>query len=63
MIFLRDGQIKQIITNVPPCKANPCPNYGPLTQEVNQVLELGAGRAEELRLEVDQVLEFLPLSE
>ncbi|QHU99537.1 DUF192 domain-containing protein [Synechocystis sp. CACIAM 05] len=62
MIFLRDGQIKQIIANVPPCKADPCPNYGPLNQEVNQVLELGAGRAQQLGLEIDQVLEFLPLS-
>ncbi|MBE9239891.1 DUF192 domain-containing protein [Synechocystis salina] len=62
MIFLRDGQIKQIIPNVPPCKADPCPNYGPLGQEVNQVLELKAGRAQELGLEVNQVLEFLPLS-
>ncbi|AIE75987.1 MULTISPECIES: DUF192 domain-containing protein [unclassified Synechocystis] len=62
MIFLRDGQIKYVIANVPPCKADPCPNYGPISQEVNQVLELGAGRAEELGLEIDQVLEFLPLS-
>ncbi|WLT40203.1 hypothetical protein NON20_11725 [Synechocystis sp. B12] len=34
----------------------------PLNQEVNQVLELGAGRAQQLGLQVDQVLEFLPLS-
>jgi uncharacterized membrane protein (UPF0127 family) len=61
MIFLQDGKIKLIITNVPPCKTSPCPNYGPLSQEVNQVLELGAGRAKELGLEVNQVLEFVPL--
>lgn len=61
MIFLQDGEIKRIIANVPPCKANPCPSYGPMIDEVNQVLELGAGRAKELGLEVNQVLEFLPL--
>ncbi len=61
MIFLQDGKVKRIIANVPPCKADPCPSYGPMIDEVNQVLELRAGRAEELGLEVNQVLEFLPL--
>lgn len=61
IIFLRAGKIKRIIANVPPCKADPCPTYGPMADEVDQVLELGAGRAKELGLEVNQVLKFLPL--
>jgi uncharacterized membrane protein (UPF0127 family) len=60
MIFLRQGEIKQIIANVPPCKADPCPVYGPLT-EVDQVLELQGGRAKALKLTVNQRLEFIPI--
>jgi len=62
MIFLRQGQVKRIIANVPPCKADPCPVYGPLT-EVDQVLELKAGRAESLGLAVGQRLEFVPITD
>lgn len=58
MIFLRDGKIKSIIADVPPCQADPCPTYGPRTKEVNQVLELGAGQAQKLGLELGQFLEF-----
>ena len=60
MIFLRQGKIKRIIANVPPCDADPCPVYGPLTA-VDQVLELKAGQAEALKLAVDQRLEFVPI--
>jgi uncharacterized membrane protein (UPF0127 family) len=60
MIFLRQGQIKRIIVNVPPCKEDPCPLYGPLT-EVDQVLELKAGQAEALGLSVNQTLEIIPI--
>ncbi|MGA1623382.1 MAG: DUF192 domain-containing protein [Synechocystis sp.] len=61
MIFLRQGQIKRIIANVPPCNADPCPVYGPLT-EVDQVLELNAGQAEALGLTVNQQLEIVPIA-
>jgi uncharacterized membrane protein (UPF0127 family) len=60
MIFLREGRIKRIIANVPPCDVDPCPVYGPLT-EVDQVLELKAGQAEALKLTVNQRLEFVPI--
>jgi uncharacterized protein len=53
MIFLRDGQVKAIFANVPPCKADPCPSYGPEnTILIDQVIELRAGRAAELGLKV-----------
>ena len=51
MIFLRDGEIKAIAANVPPCKTTPCPTYGPST-EIDQVIELRGGRAAELGLKV-----------
>jgi uncharacterized membrane protein (UPF0127 family) len=47
MIFLKDGIVKAVLLNVPPCDADPCPVYGPNTM-VNQVIELAGGRAKEL---------------
>ncbi|WP_315789912.1 DUF192 domain-containing protein [Fischerella sp. JS2] len=48
MVFLRKGVV-QMVTTAPPCNADPCPTYGPKTQ-VDQVIELRSGRAEELGL-------------
>lgn len=50
MIFLKDGTIQAIFPDVPPCKADPCPVYGPASL-INQVIELPGGRAAELGLE------------
>src|SRR4028118_252153 len=54
MVFLRDGQVKAISANVPPCTSDPCPGYGPNDpkQLIDQVIELRAGRAAELGLKV-----------
>lgn len=49
MIFLRQGVIQAIFSEVPPCTAEPCPTYGPKTL-VDQVIELKGGRATELGL-------------
>ncbi|MGK7924340.1 MAG: DUF192 domain-containing protein [Spirulina sp.] len=62
MIFLRDGEIRYIAANVPPCQkpAPQCPAYGP-PEAIDRVIELRGGRAEELGLKVgDRVtIEFL----
>lgn len=50
MIFLRDGEVKAIAANVPPCTATPCPIYGPGNTLIDQVIELRGGRAAELGL-------------
>ncbi len=55
MIFLRDGKIKAILVNVPPCSAPPCPTYGPPT-EVDQVIELKGGEAAKLDLKINNPL-------
>ncbi|NJL90717.1 MAG: DUF192 domain-containing protein [Coleofasciculaceae cyanobacterium SM2_1_6] len=63
MVFLRDGVIREIIANVPPCSADPCPSYGPpFNVNIDQVIELRSGRAGELGLKRgDRLLvEFLP---
>lgn len=49
MVFLRNGEVKAIAANVPPCTKTPCPTYGPST-EIDQVIELRGGRAAELGL-------------
>lgn len=45
IIWLDDGRtILHIQSNTPPCKADPCPSYGPLSK-VSAVLEVRAGTA------------------
>lgn len=60
MVFLRNGEVKAIASNVPPCTTNPCPTYGP-ELVIDQVIELQGGRASQLGLKVgDQVqIKFL----
>lgn len=61
MVFMRDGEVKAIAANAPPCTTPSCPTYGP-DEAVNQVIELRGGRAAELGLAVgDRILiEYLP---
>jgi hypothetical protein len=57
MIFIRDGEVRAIATEVPPCTSDPCPTYG--TQElIDHVLELRAGRATELGIEVGDIIQI-----
>ncbi|MEP0816590.1 DUF192 domain-containing protein [Trichocoleus sp. FACHB-46] len=63
MVFLRNGEVKAIRAQVPPCKADPCPSYGPGPNIIiDQVIELRGGRAAQLGLKVgDRInLQFLP---
>ncbi|HLO88563.1 MAG TPA: DUF192 domain-containing protein [Nostocaceae cyanobacterium] len=50
MVFLQNGTVKYIVT-APPCAGEPCPTYGP-NLPIDQVIELRAGRAAELGLQV-----------
>ena len=47
MVFVNQGSIVAIAANVPPCATAACPTYGPKVN-VDQVIELRAGRAAEL---------------
>jgi uncharacterized membrane protein (UPF0127 family) len=51
MIFLRDGVVRTIAANSPPCSAEPCPTYSSKTP-TDQVIELRGGRAAELGVKV-----------
>jgi uncharacterized protein len=51
IIFIRDGQVKSVLHNVPPCKSDPCPGYGPFVP-VDRVIELPAGQAAILGIQI-----------
>jgi uncharacterized membrane protein (UPF0127 family) len=57
MIFLRDGVVRAIATNVPPCKQEPCPTYGP-DETIDQVIELRGGRAAQIGIKVGQQIKI-----
>ena len=59
MVFLRNGEIQEIAIEVPPCTSDPCPVYGPdRTVEIDRVIELRAGRAAQLGLQVGDRIEI-----
>ena len=58
MIWIDDQRrIAHVTSNVPPCKADPCPNYPP-NANAKYVLELAAGVAAKHHLAKDQPLRF-----
>ncbi|XGV89259.2 MAG: DUF192 domain-containing protein [Limnothrix sp. BL-A-16] len=61
MVFLREGRVVAIEANVPPCREDPCPSYGP-NLWVDAVLELPAGRSAQLGLKVGDRLAINPAS-
>ena len=54
------GKVLFVSADTPPCKADPCPTYGPTTPAVN-VLELAGGMAKKEKIEVGTVLKFSDL--
>lgn len=60
MVFLRNGKVVAVASNVPPCKADPCPAYGP-EASIDQVIELRGGRAKELGIKAGDRLAIQPV--
>lgn len=61
MIFIDGSRIVGIASNVPPCKAESCPVYGPETNSsqlilVDKVIELRGGTAKELGLKINDTI-------
>lgn len=52
-----EGKIVDIKSDVPPCKADPCPSYPP-SGPARLVLELGAGGARQYGLKIGDVVRF-----
>jgi uncharacterized membrane protein (UPF0127 family) len=57
ILFIQDGKIKAISHNVPPCRVDPCPVYGP-DIPIDMVIELKGGRASELCLSVNDTVDI-----
>ncbi len=57
MVFMSNGVVKYIGTQIPPCAGDPCPSYGPEPKiDIDGVIELRGGRAAELNLKIDDRL-------
>ncbi|NET09134.1 MAG: DUF192 domain-containing protein [Symploca sp. SIO2B6] len=52
MVFIYGGEVIAIASQVPPCRTEVCPTYGPPGIPVDFVLELRGGRAGELGIEL-----------
>jgi uncharacterized protein len=59
MLFVREGRVWAIERHAQPCMQLPCPSYGP-DQPVDGVLELAAGQAEALGIEVGTAVVIEP---
>jgi len=52
-----DGKVLFVSADTPPCKADPCPSYGPETS-VASVLEIAGGKAAMEKVVVGSVIQF-----
>ncbi len=57
MLFLSQGRIVNIAQNVPPCQADPCPNY-PAGHPVDKVVELPAGTVHQNGITIGDPVQF-----
>jgi uncharacterized membrane protein (UPF0127 family) len=58
MIWMDEaGKVTFVSADTPPCKADPCPTYGP-DGPAKQVLEIPGGKAKEEKVEVGSVLKI-----
>ncbi len=55
-----EGKVLFVSADTPPCKADPCPNYGPESPAAS-VLEIAAGKAVREKIVVGSVLRLMDL--
>jgi uncharacterized protein len=59
MIFMSNGVVKYIGTQILPCEGEPCSTYGPEPKlDIDSVIELRGGRAAELHLKIGDRLKI-----
>ncbi len=59
MVFMSNGVVKYIGVQIPPCREDPCPTYGPDSKtDIDGVIELRGGRAAALQLKVGDRLKI-----
>jgi uncharacterized protein len=62
MIWIDDTRhVNFVASDVPPCKADPCPNFGSATLQSRYVLETAAGVAKKHKIEPGSALRFVGL--
>jgi len=61
LFFDANRKLVTVLSNVPPCKADPCPVY-PSTEPARYVLELNAGAAAKLGVRNGDVATFINVS-
>ncbi len=54
----REGKVLFVSADTPPCKADPCPTYGP-DQPASSVIEIAGGMAKKEKVEVESVIRFV----
>jgi uncharacterized membrane protein (UPF0127 family) len=54
----KDGKVLFVSANTPPCKADPCPNYGP-DFAIATVLEIAGGMAEKEKVTVGSTIRLM----
>jgi uncharacterized membrane protein (UPF0127 family) len=52
-----EGRVIFVSADTPPCKADPCPSYGPDSPAAS-VLEIAGGKAEKEKISVGAILRF-----
>ena len=58
MVFVYQGEVAAIASDVPPCTTEPCPTYGPDEQLVDYVIELRGGLAEDIGIQIGDPIEI-----
>ena len=53
-----EGKVVFVSSDTPPCRSDPCPNYGPETPAAT-VLEIAGGMAKKEKVEVGSAIRFL----
>ena len=54
------GKVLFVSANTPPCKADPCPTYGP-DAPASSVLEIAGGKAKVEKIEVGSLVRFVDI--
>ena len=68
MIFVRDGRVLDLVRAVPTCAALPCRSYAAdvdgngRADFVDAVIEIGAGEAERLGIDIGDLVRIAPLT-
>ena len=57
-----DGKVLFVSADTPPCRADPCPNYGP-ESPASSVLEIAGGLAKKEKVEPGSVIRFVDVKQ